>query len=68
MKFLLVLVLVVVLSGCTTNGQYDSGKTWTLITVVAIGAVVALQDSNSDPTGMNCHWIVGPNGSTQFCR
>ena len=67
MRTLLVLI-VLALSGCTTNGQYDSGKTWTLITVVAIGSVVASQSSNSDSTGSNCHWVIGPNGSTQFCK
>ena len=61
------LPLLIVLAGCTTNGQFDAGKTWMLVGAVAVGSMIAADD-NADNSGSNCHWVVGSNGSTQVCR
>lgn len=67
MRKIIVLIAALSLTGCATNGEFDAGKTALLVIgVVAVG--VALCSSNSSSDGSNCHWVVGPNGSTQVCR
>ena len=59
------IVLLALLSGCTTNGQFDAQETWTLIGVVVVGgAIAASQSGGGGEHSHNCGWIVGPNGST----
>lgn len=69
MKILLIAVLLL-MTGCTTNGVYDSGKTWTLVGAVVVGSIAASSGGGGggEPDQLRCHWIVGPNGSTQYCR
>ena len=68
MRKLCVLIAVLALTGCTTNGQIDYGKTALVaVGVLVVGAALA-SDSNSNASGSNCHWVVTPDGSTQVCR
>ena len=69
-KRLSLLAAILLLSGCTTNGQYDAGKTWTLVGVLAVGAVVASQEGGSSDSGQNCYIYLGPgetSGGTRVC-
>ena len=66
MKRMAIIITALCLSACTTNGEIDYGKTATLIGVVALGAALAAQ--NSDSSGSNCSWAVTSSGSTQYCR
>lgn len=70
MKNIIALVLVLVLAGCTTNGVYDSGKTWTLIGAVVVGAVVVSSQSDSTPHEheLDCFYVISGSGSSQVCR
>ena len=69
-KLVGIALALMILTGCTTNGVYDSGKTWTLVGIVAVGAIAASKsDGGGDhPHQEQCGWNVGPNGSTPiFC-
>ena len=68
MKKLFSILLLVALAGCTTNGVYDSGKTWTLIGAVAVGGYAASQGGSDKTHGPDCYVIVTPNGSDHVCR
>ena len=68
MKKLIALMAILALSGCTTNGQFDAPKTWTLVGAVVVGSILASSGGNSSASGENCHWVVGPGGNTQVCR
>ena len=67
MKISTILMVLLLLSGCTTNGVYDPGKTWLLVGAVVVGSVAASQSSDGGSTPANCYWAVGPNGSTRVC-
>ena len=62
----LLILAALVMAGCTTNGQFDSGKTALLVGAVVIGSLAA-SSGNSENNGSNCYWVVGSNGSTQVC-
>jgi len=69
LKVVLVVLTLMISGGCTTNGLYDPNKTWLLVGAVAVGGVIASQQSDNDHTHkQNCSWAIGPNGSTQVCR
>jgi len=72
MRRIFLIVLVLVMTGCTTDGVYDSGKTWTLVGAVAAGGIIASQGSSgsgnddcwyrsasNNPTGggVNSHYL-----------
>jgi len=66
-RLITILIAILAMAGCTTNGVYDSGKTWALVGGIVIGgAVVANADSKS--AGSNCYWAVSANGSRQVCQ
>lgn len=65
-RTLIALALAVVLAGCTTNGVYDSTKTWTLVGVGAGLAIAASSSGSSggdDQSGPDCYW----NGGVRIC-
>ena len=66
MRKLITLIAALALTGCATNGEFDGGKTALLIGGLIV-AGVALSQSDSGPADSNCYWVVGPNGSTQYC-
>ena len=65
MKKLVSIALLIMVAGCTTNGVYDSGKTWTLIGAVAVGGVAASQGGGAaKPEQTHCVIRTGPNSAT----
>lgn len=68
MKKIITLIAALALSGCATNGEFDAGKTALLVVGVAVVGAVAASGDSSGPSSPNCHFVVGPNGSTQICR
>ena len=65
------IIMLVLLTGCTTNGVYDNGKTWALIGGVALGSAVLIsqQDSGSEQEKLKCSWILNADGSShQYCH
>lgn len=62
-------LVILALTGCTTNGAYDEGKTWALVGGIAIGAAVAIsqQGDTSDPA-LRCYYSIDASGSQQICR
>jgi hypothetical protein len=63
MKRLLIIALFLALSGCTTNGVYDSGKTWMLVGAVVVGGVAASGGGGSSG-GEDCHYDNGNDNIT----
>ena len=68
MKTLLMVIAILSLSGCTTNGTFDAGKTWLLVGAVVVGGVIASQGGgDSEKTG-DCYILVTPTGSNRVCN
>lgn len=59
----LIILAVILLSGCTTNGVYDPVKTWTLVGIVAVGGIAA-SDSSDTTDNRHCGFVVTGSGST----
>ena len=64
------IIMLVLLTGCTTNGVYDNGKTWALIGGVALGSAVLIAQQDDAPAQkpLNCYWVIAPSGNHQVCR
>lgn len=69
-KKLILLTVLICSAGCTTNGVYDSGKTWMLVGALAIGGIAASQQSDSPAAAEpNCFLHINSNGSSStVCR
>ena len=69
MRKLAMLLAALSMTACTTNGQYDAGKTWLLVGAVVVGGVVASNGSDS-PVGekeRGCN-ITGNSDGTVGCN
>lgn len=66
---LLLVVFMLALSGCATQGgEIDWGKTAMVgVGVLAVGMIAANDSSDDGPAKQNCYWVVTGNGSTQVC-
>lgn len=72
MKTIKIMLLLALLSGCTTNGVYDPVKTWTLVGALAVGAYVASENDSGPSQECSTYiqsWGAGDPGSqVTVCR
>ena len=67
-KITLLITAILMVSGCTTNGAYDSQKTWLLVGAVVVGGAAAANSSGGGNNGKDCFVVVDSQGSDTICR
>lgn len=69
-KLVIALMLLGLSSACTTNGVYDSGKTWTLVGAIVVGSAVIASQKGSDSPVEECVDTINPfdNSGINYAR
>ena len=66
---LLILLTVLVLSGCANMTPAEKQQTALIIGGIIVVGAIAANSGGSSSAAQNCYWVVGPgNDSTRVCQ